>query len=275
MQRRDFLTGAGVATMLPLAAQAADLPAIRWRLASSFPKSLDTIYGASETLSKRVAALTGGKFQIRVFAGGELVPGLQVLDAVGNGTAECGHSAGYYYVGKNLGLAFDTAVPFGLTARQQNAWYYFGNGLSLVRELYKEYGLINFPGGNTGTQMGGWFRKEIKSLADLKGLKMRIPGIGGEIMSKLGVVTQSLPGGDIYPSLEKGTIDAAEWVGPYDDEKLGLYKVAKHYYYPGWWEGGPTVHFFFNKASYEGLPKSYQSLLRTACQATDANMLQL
>ena len=185
MQRRDFPRGAGaVAPMLPLAAQAApgelnQLPTIQWRLASSFPKSLDTIYGAAETLAKRVAELTGGKFQIRVFAGGELVPGLQVLDAVGNGTVECGHSAGYYYVGKNLALAFDTAVPFGLTARQQNAWMYAGGGIEALRTLYAKYNVLQFPGGNTGTQMGGWFRKEIKSLADLKGLKMRIPGVGG------------------------------------------------------------------------------------------------
>ena len=217
MQRRDFLTGAGVAALLPLSAaqaapvESAALPAIRWRLASSFPKSLDTIYGAAETLSKRVAALTSGKFQIRVFAGGELVPGLQVLDAVGNGTAECGHSAGYYYVGKNLALAFDTAVPFGLTARQQNAWMYAGGGIEALRTLYAKYNVVQFPGGNTGTQMGGWFRKPIKSMADLKGLKMRIPGIGGQIMAKLGAVPQTLAGGDIYPALERGALDAAEW----------------------------------------------------------------
>ena len=210
MQRRQFIGGAGVAAMLPISgAMAADLPAVRWRLASSFPKSLDTIYGAAETLSKRVAALTGGKFQIRVFAGGELVPGLQVLDAIGNGTAECGHSAGYYYVGKNMALAFDTALPFGLTARQQNAWMLAGGGLAAMRRVYAQYGVMQFPGGNTGTQMGGWFRREIKSLADLKGLKIRIPGIGGKIMARLGAVPQTLPGGEIYPALERGAIDAA------------------------------------------------------------------
>jgi len=278
MERREFLKQAGLglaagAGVAAAPAMAASLPEVKWRLASSFPKTLDTIYGAAETLSKRVAKLTDGKFQIRVFGGGELVPGLQVLDAVSQGTVQCGHTAGYYYVGKNKAFAFDTAIPFGLTARQQNAWYYFGNGLSMMRELYKEYGLINFPGGNTGTQMGGWFRKEIKSLADLKGLKMRIPGIGGEIMSKLGVVTQSLPGGDIYPSLEKGTIDAAEWVGPYDDEKLGLYKVAKHYYYPGWWEGGPTLSFIVNIKEWEKLPEAYRQAFDVA--AAEANLLML
>ena len=264
MQRRDFLTGAGVAAMLPLgAAQAASLPAIRWRMASSFPRSLDTIFGVSETLAKRVAALTGGQFQIRVFAGGELVPGLQVLDAVGNGTAECGHSAGYYYVGKNMALAFDCAVPFGLTARQQNAWMYAGGGLEALRTLYAKYNVVQFPGGNTGTQMGGWFRKPIKSLADLKGLKMRIPGIGGQIMAKLGAVPQTLPGSDIYPALERGAIDAAEWVGPYDDEKLGFHKIAKHYYYPGWWEGGPQLSFYVNQASWKALPEAVPPGLRS------------
>jgi len=282
LKRRSFLkkatmglaASAGVAAVAaPAPALADSMPEIKWRLASSFPKSLDTIYGASETLAKRVASLTQGKFQIRVFAGGELVPGLQVLDAVSQGTVQCGHTASYYYVGKNKAFAFDTALPFGLTARQQSAWYYFGGGLQMMRDLYKEYGLINFPGGNTGTQMGGWFRKEIKSLADLKGLKMRIPGIGGEIMSKLGVVTQALAGADVYPSLEKGTIDAAEWVGPYDDEKLGLYKVARHYYYPGWWEGSANLSFLINNKEWEKLPQLYKDAFEVA--AAEANMIML
>jgi len=280
MQRRAFLkkaglglaAGAGVASV-PGMAHAETLPEIKWRLASSFPKSLDTIYGAAEMFSERVSKLTQGKFQIRVFAGGEIVPGLQVLDAVSQGTVQCGHTASYYYVGKNKAFAFDTALPFGLTARQQNAWYYFGGGLQMMRELYKEYGIINFPGGNTGTQMGGWFRKEIKSLADLKGLKMRIPGIGGEIMSQLGVVTQALAGADVYPALEKGTIDAAEWVGPYDDEKLGLYKVAKHYYYPGFWEGSANLSFIVNHKEWDKLPQLYKDALEVA--TTEANMLML
>ena len=279
MQRRDFLTGAGVAAMLPIAsAQAASgdlnqLPTIRWRLASSFPKNLDTIYGAAELLSKRVAALTGGKFQIRIFAGGELVPGLQVLDAVGNGTVECGHSAGYYYVGKNLALAFDTTVPFGLTSRQQNAWMYAGGGIEAMRALYAKYNVLQFPGGNTGTQMGGWFKREIKSLADLKGLKMRIPGIGGKIMAKLGVVPQTIPGGDIYPALERGALDATEWVGPYDDEKLGFHKIAKHYYYPGWWEGGPQLSFYVNQEHWKALPEVFRQAFEVA--TTEANQMML
>jgi TRAP-type mannitol/chloroaromatic compound transport system substrate-binding protein len=277
MQRRAFLkrTGIGLATGATLAtpAIAAVDPEVKWRMASSFPKSLDTIFGASELLANRVAKLTNNKFQIRVFAGGELVPGLQVLDAVGQGTVECGHTASYYYVGKNKAFAFDTAMPFGLTARQQNAWFYFGGGLQLMREFFKPYGVVNFPGGNTGTQMGGWFRKEIHSLADMKGLKMRIPGIAGEIMSRLGVVTQTLAGADIYPALEKGAIDAAEWVGPYDDEKLGFHKVAKHYYYPGWWEGGAGLSFLVNAKEWEKLPAQYKEAFDVA--AAEANLYML
>ncbi|BBP01104.1 TRAP transporter substrate-binding protein [Sulfuriferula nivalis] len=278
MQRRDFIKGAAGAGLAGLAAapsiaQAADAPVINWRLASSFPKSLDTIYGAAEVLSKRVAALTNGKFQIRVFAGGELVPGLQVLDAVQNGTVECGHTASYYYVGKNMAFAFDCAVPFGLTARQQNSWMYAGGGLQLMREFFKNYNIVQFPGGNTGTQMGGWFRHEIKSLADLKGLKMRIPGLGGKIMAKLGAVPQTLPGGDIYPALERGALDAAEWVGPYDDEKLGFYKIAKHYYYPGWWEGGPQLSFMVNIDKWNALPETYKQAFEVATMEANAMML--
>lgn len=285
MQRRAFLKGAGAglatATTLALpgcgdkqtAGTAGGLPKINWHLASSFPKSLDTIYGAADVLADRVAKITDGRFNIRVHAGGELVPGLQVLDAVQQGTVECGHTASYYYVGKNMALAFDCALPFGLTARQQNAWMHAGGGIELMRELFAKYNIVQFPGGNTGVQMGGWFREEMKSLEDLKGLKMRIPGIGGQIMAKLGAVPQTLAGGDIYPSLERGALDAAEWVGPYDDEKLGFHKIAKHYYYPGWWEGGPQLSFYINKAKWDALPESYQQAFATACAEANAGML--
>jgi len=275
MKRRDLIKGAGAGLLAGAftSARAADLPTIRWRMASSFPKSLDTIYGGAEVLAKRLEQITDGKFQIRVFAGGELVPGLQVLDAVQNATVECGHTAGYYYVGKNKALAFDSALPFGLTARMQNAWMYHGGGMPLLRELFKEYNIVNFPGGNTGTQMGGWFRKEIKTLADLKGLKMRIPGIGGEVMARLGAVPQTLAGGDIYPALERGAIDATEFVGPYDDEKLGFYKVAKHYYYPAWWEGSTQLSFYVNSKKWEELPHVYKAAFEVAAAEANLNML--
>ena len=275
MKRRDFLKTAGLgvaasAVAAPALAQSA--PEVKWRCASSFPKSLDTIYGGADTVSRRVAEATDGKFQIRVFAGGEIVPGLQVLDAVQNGTVECGHTAGYYYFGKDPTFAFDAAVPFGLNARQHSAWFIHGGGKELLRAFFKEHNIVNFPAGNTGTQMGGWFRKEIKTVEDLKGLKMRIGGFAGKVLERLGLVPQQLAGGDIYPALEKGTIDAAEWVGPYDDEKLAFYKVAKYYYYPGWWEGSTTLSMYVNQAAYDALPKSYQAILEAACAEANQDM---
>ncbi|MES2126838.1 MAG: TRAP transporter substrate-binding protein [Pseudomonadota bacterium] len=267
MERRSFLKKAAVgasAGAVAAPALAQSLPTINWRLASSFPKSLDTIYGVAELFSKRVAGLTGGKFNIRVFAGGEIVPGLQVLDAVKEGTVECGHSASYYYFGKDPTFAFDCAVPFGLTSRQQTAWFDQGGGRELMREFFKGYGIINFAAGNTGTQMGGWFRREIHTVADLKGVKMRIGGFAGRVMDRLGLVPQQLAGADIYPALEKGTIDAAEWVGPYDDEKLGFHKVAPFYYAPGWWEAGPQLSLYINIKEWEKLPKEYQNAVEAA-----------
>jgi TRAP-type mannitol/chloroaromatic compound transport system substrate-binding protein len=281
MQRRKFLKGAAlagagsisVAASFPAPALAQSMPEIKWRIASSFPKSLDTIYGGAEVVAKRVAELTDNKFQMRTFAAGEIVPGLQVLDAVQNGTVEAGHTVSYYYVGKDPTFAFDACMPFGLNVRQQNSWMRNGGGLELMRDFYKDYNIVQFPAGNTGTQMGGWFRKEIKTVEDLKGLKFRIAGIAGQILSKLGVVPQQIAGGDIYPALEKGTIDAAEWVGPYDDEKLGFNKVAKYYYYPGWWEGGPQVSLQINKQQWESLPKHYQAAIETACSEATLWML--
>ena len=278
MERRSFLKKAavgasvGAAAVAPTLAQAADLPPINWRLASSFPKNLDTIFGASENFTKRVAQLTGGKFTIRAFAAGEIVPALEVMDAVRADTVEMGHTAAYYYVGKDATFAFDCAVPFGLTSRQQTAWFEHGGGRDLMREFYKGYNIVNFMGGNTGTQMGGWFRKEIKTVADLKGLKMRISGLAGRTMARLGVVTQQLPAADIYPSLEKGTIDAAEWVGPYDDEKIGIYKVAPFYYAPGWWEAGPQLSFYINLKEWEKLPKQYQAAIEVASYEAHVGM---
>ena len=273
MSRRSFLKKAG----LGLAAGAVAAPAVvraqsanvSWRMVGSWPKSLDTLYGAMDFISKRVAAATGGKFNIKVFAAGEIVGGLQVLDAVQNGTVECGHTATYYYFGKDPVFALNCAVPFGLNARQQNAWMAHGGGIELFRDFYKGFNCTLFPAGNTGTQMGGWFRKEIKTVADLKGLKFRMGGYAGRVMQKLGVVPQQIAGGDIYPALEKGTIDGAEWVGPYDDEKLGFYKVAKNYYYPGWWEPGTELDLLVNLKAYEALPKEYQAILEDACASAN------
>jgi TRAP-type mannitol/chloroaromatic compound transport system substrate-binding protein len=270
MQRRKFLRTAGVggaavaSSALAAPAIAQSMPEVKWRLASSFPKSLDTIYGAGEDLARRVAALTDNKFQIRVFAAGEIVPGLQVVDAVQNETVECGHTAAYYYVGKDPTFAFDTAVPFGLNTRQHNAWVYYGGGLELMREFYKDYNMTSFLMSHTGGQMGGWWRKEIKTPDDMKGVKMRIGGFAGQVLQKLGVVPQQLAGGDIYPALEKGTIDAAEWVGPYDDQKLGFNKVAQYYYYPGWWEGGAALSLYVGLRAYEALPPAYKEAIAAA-----------
>ncbi len=282
MDRRSFIkkagtTGVGAAaavTTLAAPAIAQSNPKITWRLASSFPKSLDTIYGGAEVFSKMLSEATDGNFQIQVFAAGELVPAFQVADAASAGTVEACHTVSYYFWGKDPTYALGAAVPFALNARGMNAWHYHGGGIDLFNEFLGTQGLIGFPGGNTGVQMGGWFRKEINTVADLNGLKMRIGGFAGKVMERLGLVPQNIPGGDIYPALEKGTIDAAEWVGPYDDEKLGFYKVAPYYYYPGFWEGGPTVHLMFNKGKYEEIPASYKSLLRTAAHAADADMLQ-
>jgi TRAP-type mannitol/chloroaromatic compound transport system substrate-binding protein len=273
MKRREFIrmstTGVAAGAIIASPAIAQSTPEIKWRLTSSFPKSLDTIYGAAEHLAKQVAEMTDNKFQIQVFAAGELVPGLQALDATSNGTVEMCHTATYYYVGKDPTFAIYAAVPFGLNARQQNSWLHQGGGNELANEFFAKYNVTGLPCGNTGTQMGGWFRKEIKTVQDLSGLKMRIGGIAGQVLAKLGVVPQQLAGGDIYPSLEKGTVDAAEWIGPYDDEKLGFNKVAKYYYYPGFWEGGLTVHALTNLEKWNSLPKAYQSVLTNA--AANAN----
>jgi len=278
MQRRQFLkTGAGLAATTGAGAFSAkafaDLPALKWRMASSFPKSLDTIYGAGEVLTKRLAEITDGKFEIRVFAGGEIVPALGVLDAVQQNTVECGHTASYYYHGKNKALSLDATIPFGLNARQLNGWMHHAGGMKLLREMFAQYNVVNFPGGNTGAQMGGWYRKEVKAIDDLKGLKIRIPGFGAEIFSQMGAVPQQLPGGEIYPALERGAIDAAEWTVPYDDEKLGFYKVAPFYYYPGWWEPAPQLTFYVNKEQWEKLPRPYQAAFEAAAQ--EASLLML
>ena len=244
-----------------------------WRLASSFPRSLDILFGASERFADRVAELTGGAFTIDVYQGGEIVPALEVLDAVGRGSVEIGQSASYYYIGRNPALAFDCTVPFGLTAREQNGWLYEGGGLALMREIFADFNVVNFPGGNTGVQMGGWFRRPIADLDDLAGRKMRIPGLGGRVMERLGVTAQVIPGGEVFTALERGSIDAAEWVGPHDDLKLGLDRAAANYYYPGWWEPGAMISFYVNRDAYEKLDGSYRAAIETAAAESNVRML--
>src|SRR3954453_2326782 len=280
VRRRNVLggvagAGAGIAaaaSTFPKPAIAQSMPELKWRCTSSFPKSLDTIYGGAEVFSKAVAEATDNKFQIQVFAAGGLVPGLQAADAVTNGTVEMCHTSSYYYVGKDPTFTFGTALPFGLNSRMIDAWMFSGGGVDLMNSFYKKYNIYAIPAGNTGAQMGGWFRKEIKEVSDLNGLKMRIGGFAGRVLAKVGVVAQQLAVGDIYPALEKGTIDAAEWVGPYDDEKLGFHKVAQYYYYPGWWEGGPMLHNFVNIAKWNSLPKSYQSIVLSASHVANTIM---
>lgn len=276
MQRRRFFekTGAlaGLATLaVPALAQTA--PTVKWRMSTSWPKSLDTIYGSADRLCKRVAELTEGRFEIRPFAGGEIVPPAQNMEAVSNGTIECNHVLASAFIGKDTAIAFDTGLAFGLNARQHNAWMQFGGGMALVRAMYKKYGIVNFVSGNVGVQMGGFYRKEIKSVADLQGLKMRIGGIGGMVLEKLGTVPQQIPASDIYSALEKGTIDAAEWIGPYDDEKLGLQRVAQHYYAPGWWEGSASITSMVNEKAWAALPASCKAAFECACSEETLRML--
>ncbi len=288
MDRRDFLKkasiagAAGAATFLAqprtadivAAAQDADLPTLEWEMATSWPVALDLLFGGAQAFADTVAALTGGKFKITPRAAGEIAPGLEVLNVVEQGAVPIGHTASYYYIGKSPATAFGTTVPFGLTAQQQNSWLYGGGGLTMLRQLYADkFGVIQFPAGNTGAQMGGWFRKEINALADLQGLKMRIPGLGGQVMTKLGVTVQALPGGEIFQALQTGAVDAAEWVGPYDDEKLGLHEVADFYYYPGWWEPGSSLEVQINLAEWEALPDVYKAAVETA--AYQANIVML
>ena len=271
MHRRILLGAAGAGLAAPALAQSA--PEVRWRIASAFPRNLDVLYGTGERITQRVAALTDNKFQIRFFAAGEIVPGLQVLDAVQAGTIEGGHTPVYYYTGKDPSFAFFTALPFGLNARQNLAWLSHGGGNELAAELFRDYNIIGFPAGDTGAQMGGWFRNEVKSVDDLKGLKFRVAGLAGEIFRRLGAVPTQVAASDIYPSLERGTLDAVEFVGPHDDEKLGFVRVAKNYYAPGFWEAGAHLHLITNQAAFEALPAPYKAAIEVACGEANADML--
>ena len=266
MDRRSVLTHAGLSGILAAASAPAvqAQPVVRWRLASSFPRALDTIHGAAEAFAQRVRQMSGGRLEITVHPAGELVPAFGVVDAVQGGTIEAAHSAPYYFFGKDETFALGGAIPFGLNSRQMSAWTYEGNGLKLMRDFYAQYQMVHFPCGNTGAQMGGWMRKQIASASDLKGMKFRIGGFAGKVIERLGGVPQSIPGGEIYQALEKGTIDAAEWIGPYDDQKLGFNKVAPYYYYPGWWEGGLQLDLYIHRRAYEALSSEHKAIVESA-----------
>jgi len=278
MKRRSFIknlsigalaTGTGAANIKPADAAGRH----NWKLVTTWPPNFPVFMEGVKRFAKDVKRMSRGKLNIQVFAGGELIPPMQSFDAVSQGTVEMSHGAAYYWAGKIPAAQFFTAVPFGLNAQGMNAWLYYGGGLDLWREVYAPHNLVPFPMGNTGVQMGGWFRKEINSLADLKGLKMRIPGLGGKVIAKAGVNPVLLPGSEIYMALERGTIDATEWVGPYHDLRLGLYRAAKFYYYPGWHEPGPTLELNINKTAWEKLPKQLQLIVENATAASNLRML--
>ncbi|MEY3295199.1 MAG: Alpha-keto acid-binding periplasmic protein TakP [Pseudomonadota bacterium] len=278
MERRSFITKASVGAGVGAVALAAPAivkaqPTVRWRCSSGFPKALDTIYGSAEDAAKRISEATGGRFQITVAPAGEIVPMPQAADAVQAGTVECSHTAAFYYVGKDPAWAFGTCIPFGMNFRQHNAWWKEGGGEKVFNDWLRGQNMRYILSGNTGAQMGGWFRKEVNTPDDVKGLKMRIPGLGGRLWAAMGAVPQQIAGGDIYPALERGTIDATEWVGPYDDEKLGFNKVARFYYYPGFWEGGAALGWLVNNRAWDALTPEYRAIFTAAAHEANADMM--
>jgi len=276
MNRRALIGAAAAAAPAALAAPAlaqTAAPEIRWRLTSSFPRSLDVLFGTAEAICRRVAQLTDNRFQIRAFPGGEIAPPLAALDAVQSGSVECAHTASYYYVGKEPGFAFFTALPFGMNTRQFSAWMRYGGGRDLAAELLREYNIVGHTAGDTGAQMGGWFRGEVRTLEDLRGLKFRIAGFAGQVFQRLGAAPTQVAAADIYPSLERGTLDAVEFVGPHDDEKLGFVRVARNYYAPGFWEPGARLMLMSNQRAHDALPDTYKHALEVACAEADAEMV--
>lgn len=274
MNRRIILGAAAAAAPLALAAPALAQanPEVRWRFQSSFPRVLDVLYGTAERIAARVAALTENRFRISVFPAGEIVPALQVLDAVQAGTIEAGHTAAYWYIGKEPGFAFFTTMPFGLTTRQLTAWLRHGGGNQLGDALFADYSIQAFPAGDTGAQMGGWFRQEIRTTQDIQGLKFRIAGLAGQVFQRMGAAPTLIAPADIYPALERGTIDATEFVGPHDDERLGFFRVARFYYAPGWFEPAARLHFMSNRRAYDALPDLYKAAIQVACAEADSEM---
>ena len=250
-----------------------DEDVIRWKMVTTWPKNFPGLGSAPENFSRMVNAMSRGRLQVQVYGAGEIVPAFGVFDAVSQGVAEMGHGGAYYWTGKVPSSVFFTAVPFGFTADEASAWMHYGGGLELWREAYAPFNLIPMAGGNTGVQMAGWFNREINSLEDMRGLKMRIPGLGGEVFTRLGGVAVTMPGGELYTSLQTGVIDATEWVGPYNDLAMGLHEVAKYYYYPGWQEPGPMLEVIVNKPAFEALPADLQAIVETAARAINQDML--
>ncbi|BAZ92505.1 TRAP-type mannitol/chloroaromatic compound transporter, periplasmic component [Thiohalobacter thiocyanaticus] len=278
MKRRDFVRSAGAGAMAA-GSLLAGAPAVaagkklRWKMVTTWPKNFPGLGTGANHLARLITEMSDGRLQVKVYGAGELVPAFEIFDAVSRGTAEMGHGAAYYWKGKSQAAQFFSAVPFGLTAQEMNGWLYHGGGMQLWQEIYAEFGLVPTAAGNTGVQMAGWFNKEINRVEDLEGLKMRIPGLGGEVLQRAGGTPVSLPGGEIFTSLQSGNIDATEWVGPYNDLAFGLHKAAKYYYYPGWHEPGTTLESFINKAAFEALPKDLQQIVTNACRVANQDML--
>ncbi len=277
MKRRDFLKGVGAGSVaaggMLATSNVAAKAKYKWKMVTTWPKNFPGLGTGANHLADLINEMSGGRIEVKVYGAKELVPAFEIFDAVSRGTAEMGHGAAYYWKGKSEAAQFFAAVPFGLTAQEMNSWLYHGGGMDLWREVYEPFGLVPAAAANTGVQMGGWFNKKIDSLNDLKGLKMRIPGLGGEVLQRLGGTPVSLPGGEIFPSLKSGAIDATEWVGPYNDLAFGLHKAAKYYYYPGWHEPGTTLESFINKKAFEALPKDLQSIVLNACKAANNDVL--
>ncbi len=278
MKRRDFMKKAGAGSLLAGSMVAA--PAIvtgaekrKWKMVTTWPKNFPGLGTGANNLAKLITEMSGGRIEVKVYGAKELVPAFEVFDAVSRGTAEMGHGAAYYWKGKSEAAQFFAAVPYGLTAQEMNGWLYHGGGMALWEQIYDRFNLVPAAAGNTGVQMGGWFNKQINSLGDLKGLKMRIPGLGGEVLKRAGGTPVNLPGGELYTSLQSGAIDATEWVGPYNDLAFGLYKAAKYYYYPGWHEPGTTLEAMINKDAFSKLPRDLKSIVLNACKVVNQDML--
>ncbi len=284
MKRREFVTALGALGVGGLAgcetdndtravADARPARKIRWKMVTTWPPNFPGLGTMANELAALIGAMSAGRLEIRVFGGGELVPALQVFDAVSRGTAQMGHGASYYWKGSAPAAQFFSAVPFGMNAQEMNAWLYYGGGLELWQEVYKPFGLRARPAGNTGVQMGGWFNRSIDSVDDLRGLKMRIPGLGGEVLRRAGGTPVNMPGSEIFTSLQTGAIDATEWIGPYNDIAFGLHKAAKYYYYPGWHEPGTTLECIVNADAYASLPDDLKTVVDSACDAINNRML--